>query len=148
MLLNDNLQKMVEFTTENVLVETPITESPITNAFSHHSTAVITSSHCPTSIKRKCKRFKRAGEYSNKKKYTPRTPPTRRQHSLNDWVLIRALFVGDWVTIQFMCKLLDNTMMWVAIIVHMQVSYHWGKTHWALIRVVILLKWATIIIHM
>jgi hypothetical protein len=75
MLLNDNLQKMVEFTTENGLVETPIAESPITNAFSHRPTAVITSSHCPTSRKRKCKRLKRAGEYSKKKKYTPRIPP-------------------------------------------------------------------------
>jgi hypothetical protein len=77
MLLNDNLQKIVEFTTENGLVETPIAESPVTHAFSHRLTAVITSSHCPTSRKRKCKRFKTASEYSKKKKYTPRhhAPP-------------------------------------------------------------------------
>jgi hypothetical protein len=31
-LLNDNLQKMVEFTTENVLVETHLAESPTTHA--------------------------------------------------------------------------------------------------------------------
>jgi hypothetical protein len=77
MLLNYNLQKMVEFTTENGLVETPIAKSPITNAFWHHPTAVIASSHFPTSRKRKCKRLKRAGEYSKNKKYTPRTPHTR-----------------------------------------------------------------------
>jgi hypothetical protein len=53
MLLNDNLQKMVEFTNENGLVETPVAESPITNAFLHRPNAVITSSHCPTSRKRK-----------------------------------------------------------------------------------------------
>jgi hypothetical protein len=79
-LLNDNLQKMVEFTTENdlvenPLVETPLVESPTTHAFSHRPTAVITSYHCPTSRKRKCKRLKRAGEYFKKRKYTPRTPP-------------------------------------------------------------------------
>jgi hypothetical protein len=78
MLLNDNLQKMVEFTTKNGLVETPIAESPITNAFSHRPTAVITSYHCPTSRKRKGKRLKRASEYLKKKKYTPRTPPPTR----------------------------------------------------------------------
>jgi hypothetical protein len=77
MLLNNNLQNMVEFTTKNVIVETPIAESPITNAFSHRPTAVITSSHCPTSRKRKCKRLKRAGEYSKKKKYTPKSPHTQ-----------------------------------------------------------------------
>jgi hypothetical protein len=71
-LLNENLQKMVEFTTARRLVETPVAESPMTHAFDHIPTAVITSSHCPTSIKRKCKRLKRAGEYSKKKKYTPR----------------------------------------------------------------------------
>jgi hypothetical protein len=77
LLLNDNLQKMVEFTTENGLVETPLAESPITNVFSHLPTAVITLSHCPTSRKRKCKRLKRADEYSKKKIYTPITPPPR-----------------------------------------------------------------------
>jgi hypothetical protein len=74
-LLNGNLQKMVEFTTENGLVETPLAVSPITKKFPHRPTAVITSSHCPTSRKRKCKRFKTAGEYFKKKKYTPRPPP-------------------------------------------------------------------------
>jgi hypothetical protein len=74
-LLNENLQKMIEFTTKNGLVEIPIAESPITNAFSHRPTAVITSSHCPTSRKKICKRLKRAGEYSKKKKYKPRPPP-------------------------------------------------------------------------
>jgi hypothetical protein len=73
-LLNDNLQKMVEFTTENDLVEAPLAETPITNAFSHRPTAVIISSHCPISRKRKCKRLKRAGEYSKKKKHTPGPP--------------------------------------------------------------------------
>jgi hypothetical protein len=52
-LLNDNLQKMVEFTTENGLVETHLVETPKTNAFLHHPTAVMTSSHCPTSRKGK-----------------------------------------------------------------------------------------------
>jgi hypothetical protein len=65
---------MVEFTTENGLVENPLAESPTTHDFSHHPTAVITPSHCPTSRKRKCKRLKRAGGYFKKKKYTPRTP--------------------------------------------------------------------------
>jgi hypothetical protein len=71
-LLNDNLQNIVEFTTASRLVETPIAESPTTHAFFHRPTAVITSSHCPTSRKRKCKRLRRAGEYFKKKKYTPR----------------------------------------------------------------------------
>jgi hypothetical protein len=66
---------MAEFTTENGLVETPTAKSPITNAFSHRPTTVITPSHCPTSRKRECKTLKRAGEYSKKKKYTPRIPP-------------------------------------------------------------------------
>jgi hypothetical protein len=72
--LNDNLEKMVAFTRENGLVETPLVESPTTHAFTHRPTAVITSSHCPTSRKRKCKRLKRAGEYLKKKKKFPRTP--------------------------------------------------------------------------
>jgi hypothetical protein len=59
-LLNENIQNMVEFTTARGLVETPVAESPRTNAFAHHPTAVISSSHCPTSRKRKYKRFKRA----------------------------------------------------------------------------------------
>jgi hypothetical protein len=63
---------MVEFTTARGLVETPIAESPMTHAFAHRPIAVITSPHCPTSRKRKCKRLKRAGKYSKKKKYTPR----------------------------------------------------------------------------
>jgi hypothetical protein len=71
-LLNENLLKMVEFTTERGLEETHVAESPMTHAFDHRPTAVITSSHCPTSRKRKCKRLKRAGAYSKKKKYTPR----------------------------------------------------------------------------
>jgi hypothetical protein len=70
--LNENLQKMVEFTKSRGLVETPVAESPITHACTHRPTAVITSSHCPTSRKRKHKRLKRAGEYSKKKKYAPR----------------------------------------------------------------------------
>jgi hypothetical protein len=65
---------MVEFTTENGLVETPLAESPTTHAFSHRPTAVITSCHCPTSRKRKCKRLKRAGEYFKKKKIYPKNP--------------------------------------------------------------------------
>jgi hypothetical protein len=77
-LLNDNLQNMVEFTTENGLVETPLAERPITNVFSHRPTAVIASSHYPTSRMRKCKRLKRAGEYCKKKKCTPRTPTLKR----------------------------------------------------------------------
>jgi hypothetical protein len=68
---------MVDITTENGLVETPLPESPITNAFLHFPTAVITSSHYPTSRKRKCKRLKRAGEYSKKKKYTRRFLPKK-----------------------------------------------------------------------
>jgi hypothetical protein len=76
-LLNYNLQKMVEFTTEKGLVETPLAEIPTTNAFSHHPTAVITSSHCLTSRKRKCKILKRAGEYC-KKKNIPQDPPKKR----------------------------------------------------------------------
>jgi hypothetical protein len=89
---------MVEFTTGNGLVETPLEESPITNAFSHYPTAVVTSSHCPTSRKRKIKRLKRASEYSKKKKHTPR-PPQKGWYSLNYWVLICILLVCDWVTI-------------------------------------------------
>jgi hypothetical protein len=71
-LLNDNLQKMVEFTTSRGLVETPVAEFPTTHTFAHRPTAVITSFRCPTSRKRKCKRLKRAGEYFKKKKYSPR----------------------------------------------------------------------------
>jgi hypothetical protein len=71
-LLNENLQKMVEFTTARGLVETPVSESHMTHAFAHRPTAVITSSHSPPSIKRKYERLKRSGEYSKKKKYTPR----------------------------------------------------------------------------
>jgi hypothetical protein len=41
MLLNDNLQKMVEFTTENGLVETPIAESPIKSAFVFAAAATV-----------------------------------------------------------------------------------------------------------
>jgi hypothetical protein len=63
---------MVEFTTARGLVETPVSESPMTHAFAHRPTTVITSSHCPTSRNRKYKRLKRAGKYSKKKKYTPR----------------------------------------------------------------------------
>jgi hypothetical protein len=77
LLLNDNLQKMVEFTTENGLMETPLAERPIINAFSHRPTTVITSSHCPTSRKRKCKRLKRAGEYCKKKKIYSKNPPPK-----------------------------------------------------------------------
>jgi hypothetical protein len=76
-LLNDNLQNLVEFTTENGHVENPLAESPTTHAFSHRPTAVITSSQCPTSRKRRCKILKRAREYFKKKKYTPRTPQKR-----------------------------------------------------------------------
>jgi hypothetical protein len=82
-LLNEKFQKMVEFTTARELVETPVAESPMTPAFAHHPTAVITYSHCPTSRKRKCKRLKRAGEYSKKKKYTPRANKKTRQHCFN-----------------------------------------------------------------
>jgi hypothetical protein len=58
--------------------------------------------------------------------------------------------VGDYNYTHVMKQstLLDNTMLWVAIIAHMQVSCHWEKNQWALIRVVLLLKWETIIIHM
>jgi hypothetical protein len=59
-LLNENIQNMVEFTTARGIVETLVAESPWTHAFAHHPTAVISSSHCPTSRKRKYKRFKRA----------------------------------------------------------------------------------------
>jgi hypothetical protein len=71
-LLHDNLQKMLEFTTANELMETPIVESPTTHACYHRPTASITSSHCPISRTRKCKRLKRARDYFKKKKYTPR----------------------------------------------------------------------------
>jgi hypothetical protein len=54
------------------LVETPIAESTTSRAFAHLPTAVVPSSHCPTSRKRKCHRLKRADEYPKKKKYTPR----------------------------------------------------------------------------
>jgi hypothetical protein len=70
--LNENLQKMVEFTTARGLVETPIAESPTSHDFAHCLTTVITSSHCPMSRKRRCQRLKRADEYSKKNKYTPR----------------------------------------------------------------------------
>jgi hypothetical protein len=53
------------------------------HAFAHHPTAVITSSHCPISKKRKCKRLKRSGEYSKKKKYTPRANEGTGQHCCN-----------------------------------------------------------------
>jgi hypothetical protein len=43
--LNENLQKMVEFTTARGIVETPVAESPMTHAFAHRPTAVISSSH-------------------------------------------------------------------------------------------------------
>ena len=72
-LLNKNLADMVEFTTLRGLVETPVAKSPTTHAFAHRPTAVLTSSHCPTSRKRKCKRLRPAGEHFRKKKYTPRT---------------------------------------------------------------------------
>jgi hypothetical protein len=71
-LLIDNIQKMVEFTIAIGLMETPVAESPMTHAFAHRPTVLITPSHCPTSRKRKCRRLKRAGEYSKKKKYTSR----------------------------------------------------------------------------
>jgi hypothetical protein len=71
-LLNENLKKMVEFTTARGLVETPIAESPNSRAFGHCPTAVITSYHFPTSRKRKFHRLKRADEYSKNKTYTPR----------------------------------------------------------------------------
>jgi hypothetical protein len=72
-LLNENLQKMAEFSAARGIAETPYAESPMTHAFAHRPTAVITTSpHCPTWRKRKCKRLKRVGEYSKKKKYTPR----------------------------------------------------------------------------
>jgi hypothetical protein len=71
-LLNENLQKMVEFTAARWLVETPVAESTMIYAFVQSPTAVIASSHGPTSGKRNCKRLKRAGEYSKKEKYTPR----------------------------------------------------------------------------
>jgi hypothetical protein len=70
-LLNENLQKMVEFTTAIGIVETTVAESPTIHDFDHRPTAVIKSSHCPTSRKRKSKRLKRAGEYPKKKKHTP-----------------------------------------------------------------------------
>jgi hypothetical protein len=50
-LLNENLQKMVEFTMASGILESPIAESPTTHAFAHRPTTVITSSHCPTSRK-------------------------------------------------------------------------------------------------
>jgi hypothetical protein len=72
-LLNENIQKMVEFTISMGLVETPIAESPTLHAFAHRPTAVITtSSHCPTPRKMKYHRLKRADYYSMNKKYTPR----------------------------------------------------------------------------
>jgi hypothetical protein len=70
-LLNEKLQKMVEFTTARGLVETRIAESSTSHAFIHRPTEVITSSHCPTSRKRKCHRLKIADDYSKKKKHTP-----------------------------------------------------------------------------
>jgi hypothetical protein len=63
---------MVESTTSRGPVETPVVESPMAHDCAHRPTAVIISSHCPTSRKRKCKRLKRVGEYSKNKKYTPR----------------------------------------------------------------------------
>jgi hypothetical protein len=73
LLLNDNIQKMVEFTMARGFVGTPVGESQTTHAFSHRPTPVITSSsHCPAWRKRKCKRLKRAGEYFKKNKYTRR----------------------------------------------------------------------------
>jgi hypothetical protein len=55
-LLNENLQKMVGFTTSRGILKTPVAESPMTKAFDHHPTTVITFSHCPTLNKRKYKR--------------------------------------------------------------------------------------------
>jgi hypothetical protein len=46
-LLNEYLQKMVEFTTAIGPVETPVAELPMTHDFAHLPTAKITSSHCP-----------------------------------------------------------------------------------------------------
>jgi hypothetical protein len=37
---------------------------------------------------------------------------------------------------------LYDKIVWVAIIIHMQVSCHWEQHHWAPIRVVLLFKWA------
>jgi hypothetical protein len=41
-----------------------------------------------------------------------------------------------------------HKLWWVAIFIHMQVSWRWEQCYWALVRVVLLLNWATIIIHM
>jgi hypothetical protein len=82
-LFNDNLQKMADFTMANGLAETPIVQLPTTHAFSHCPTAVITSSHCPNSRKRKCKRSRRAGEYFKKKKNTPRGKDKTGQYCSN-----------------------------------------------------------------
>jgi hypothetical protein len=68
--------KSVEFTLANGLVENPVVESPTTHACYHRTTAVITSSLCPTPRKRKCKILKRAREYFKKKKYIPRSIDT------------------------------------------------------------------------
>jgi hypothetical protein len=62
---------------KNGLVETPLAESSTTHGFSHRPTTGITSFHCPTSRKRKCKRLKRAGEYFKKKKVYPKKPPKK-----------------------------------------------------------------------
>jgi hypothetical protein len=71
-LLNENLQKMVDFTTSIGLVEIPVAEPPLTHVFAHRPNAVIPPPPCPTSRKRKCKISRRAGEYSKKKKCTTR----------------------------------------------------------------------------
>jgi hypothetical protein len=45
-------------------------------------------------------------------------------------------------------RLSCDKIVWGSIIILMQDSCHWEKNNWALIRVVLLFKWATISIHM
>jgi hypothetical protein len=74
----------------------------------------------------------------------------RREKRLGADMCSSTVKVGDYNYTHVMKQstLLDYTMLRVEIIVNMQVSCHWEKNNWALIRVVILLKWATISIHM
>ena len=71
-LLQDNLQKMVEFTRNQDVVAFPLSQSTSSRGVCHGPTSAITkslvSSHNPTSVQRKCKRNKRYDETRKKTK--------------------------------------------------------------------------------
>jgi hypothetical protein len=86
-------------------VETSVAELPKTNAFDHSPTALITSSHCSTSRRRKCKRFKRADEYSKKNKCNLRANEGSAKHCCNLNINTGYyLFSENYPRVRYYCK--------------------------------------------